>query len=117
MNSSDRPKAAPTYGHIKTETKGPVIVASIDGGPDAVFDAEIARQFKELVDRADRDPNVRAVVFTGTHPERFLSHADVQVAPIWRRRISADQHAYRWHRHADGKTNQQDPRCSELLWG
>jgi enoyl-CoA hydratase/carnithine racemase len=28
--------------------------------------------------RVDRDPSVHAVVFTGTHPERFISHADVR---------------------------------------
>ena len=42
-----------------------------------MLDQEIARQLKELVDRADKDPNIRAVVFTGTHPDRFLSHSDV----------------------------------------
>lgn len=68
---------APTSGHIDVETRGPVLVARIDGGPHALFDVVIAQQLKELVDRADRDPAVRAVVFTGTHPDRFLSHADV----------------------------------------
>ena len=38
----------------------------------------IAKQLKELVDRADRDPDIHAVVFTGTHPDRFLSHSDVR---------------------------------------
>lgn len=28
--------------------------------------------------RADRDPDIRAVVFTGAHPERFVSHAAVR---------------------------------------
>lgn len=41
--------------------------------------SEVARlQLAALVDRADRDPDVHAVVFTGTHPERFLSHSDVR---------------------------------------
>jgi enoyl-CoA hydratase/carnithine racemase len=31
-----------------------------------------------LVDRVDSDPSVHAVVFTGTHPERFVSHIDVR---------------------------------------
>jgi enoyl-CoA hydratase/carnithine racemase len=44
---------------------------------DALFDAALTKQLKELVDRADRDPNIHAVVFTGTHPDRFLSHSDV----------------------------------------
>jgi enoyl-CoA hydratase/carnithine racemase len=64
-------------GHITVEGEGGVLVARLDGGPHAVFDAEMARQLKELVDRADRDPDIHAVVFTGTHPDRFLSHSDV----------------------------------------
>ncbi|UUU36693.1 hypothetical protein JIX56_46635 [Streptomyces sp. CA-210063] len=44
-----------------------------------MFDPEITKQLKELVDRADRDPDIRAVVFTGTHPDRFLSHNRLDV--------------------------------------
>ncbi|MEU0076014.1 enoyl-CoA hydratase/isomerase family protein [Streptomyces sp. NPDC006332] len=65
-------------GHIAVEGDAGVLVARIDGGPHALFDPEIAKQLKELVDRADRDPDIRAVVFTGTHPDRFLSHSDVR---------------------------------------
>src|SRR5215217_7540061 len=67
-----------TETQLLVENHGPkVLVARIDGGPHALFDAAIAKQLKELVDRADRDPNIHAVVFTGTHPDRFLSHSDV----------------------------------------
>ena len=66
-----------THGHIDIEERGAVLVARIDGGPHALFDAALTKQLKELVDRADRDPNIHAVVFTGTHPDRFLSHSDV----------------------------------------
>jgi len=66
-----------TETQLLVENHGPkVLVARIDGGPHALFDAAIAKQLKELVDRADRDPNIHAVVFTGTHPDRFLSHSD-----------------------------------------
>src|SRR5205085_1772614 len=65
-------------GHIAVEGDAGVLVARIDGGPHALFDAAIAKQLKELVDRADRDPDIRAVVFTGTHTDRFLSHSDVR---------------------------------------
>jgi enoyl-CoA hydratase/carnithine racemase len=64
-------------GHIAVEEHTGVLVARFDGGPHALFDAAIADQLKELVDRADRDPGVHAVIFTGTHPDRFLSHSDV----------------------------------------
>ena len=65
-------------GHIAIEGHAGVLVARLHGGPHALFDPEMSRQLKELVDRADRDPNIRAVVFTGTHPDRFLSHSDVR---------------------------------------
>ncbi len=77
MNSNSRKTATGTHGHIDVEKRGAVLVARIDGGPHALFDVTISKQLKELVDRADRDPNIRAVVFTGAHPDRFLSHADV----------------------------------------
>ena len=70
--------ATKTSGHIDIESHGPVLVARIDGGPHAVFDAALVKQLKVLVDRADKDPNIHAVVFTGTHPDRFLSHSDVK---------------------------------------
>ena len=70
-------KPVNTHGHIDIEEHGAILIARIDGGQHAVFDAVISQQLKELVDRADRDPNIRAVVLTGTHPERFLSHSDV----------------------------------------
>src|SRR6266542_2162575 len=69
--------ATRTGGHIKVEDRGAILVAHIDGGPHALFDAALTKQLKELVDRVDRDPNIHAVVFTGTHPDRFLSHSDV----------------------------------------
>ena len=68
---------AQPVGHIALEGDGGVLVARLDGGPHALFDASMAKELKELVDRADRDPAIHAVVFTGTHPDRFLSHSDV----------------------------------------
>src|SRR5207237_6825969 len=35
-------------------------------------------QLEEFVDWVDHDPNVHAVVITGAHPKRFISHADVR---------------------------------------
>ncbi|KZX22559.1 enoyl-CoA hydratase/isomerase family protein [Rathayibacter tanaceti] len=76
VTTTDREVARPD-GHLDIDDRGAVLVARIDGGPHALFDVAIARELKELVDRADRDPDIRAVVFTGAHPDRFLSHADV----------------------------------------
>ena len=71
------PSRSQPAGRIIVEGSKGVLVARLDGGPHAVFDPEMADQLKALVDRADRDPDIHAVVFTGTHPDRFLSHSDV----------------------------------------
>ena len=65
-------------GGLEVEDRGAVLIVRVDGGPHALFGLEIANQLEELVDRVDRDPSVHAVVFTGAHPERFISHADVR---------------------------------------
>src|SRR6266542_3770554 len=78
QNNLNSGKSLRINGHIDVEDRGPVLVARIDGGPHALFDAALVKQLKELVDRADSDPKVHAVVFTGTHPDRFLSHSDVR---------------------------------------
>lgn len=65
-------------GRIDVEAHGAVLLARLDGGPHQVFGRDIDDQLDELVDRADRDPRIRAVVVTGVHPERFVSHAEVR---------------------------------------
>ncbi|MCX8562860.1 enoyl-CoA hydratase/isomerase family protein [Mycolicibacterium mucogenicum] len=65
-------------GDLVIEDRGPVLVARVDGGPHSLFGVQIANQLEALVDRADRDPGVHAVVFTGARPGRFVSHADVR---------------------------------------
>ena len=65
--------------YIQTEERdGGVIVARFVGNELGLFGREAAPELFDLVERADRDPNVRAVVFTGSHPHRFISHADLQ---------------------------------------
>ncbi|MFF3659393.1 enoyl-CoA hydratase/isomerase family protein [Streptomyces olivochromogenes] len=65
-------------GHLEIEDRGAVLVVRVDGGPHQVFGLDIAGQLDKLVARVDRDPGIRAVVFTGAHPERFVSHAAVR---------------------------------------
>ena len=69
---------AEVRGNLEIEDRGAVLVARIDGGPLGLFGNDIAEQLDALVDRAEADPAVHAVVFTGTHPERFVSHAEVR---------------------------------------
>jgi enoyl-CoA hydratase len=66
-----------TNSRLAVESRGSSWIVQIDGGPLQVFGAELLRQLEALIERADADPNVRAVVFTSAHPSRFMSHADV----------------------------------------
>lgn len=70
--------AAEVHGTIDVEDRGAVLVARIDGGPLGLFGNDIAEQLDALVERADASSSVQAVVFTGTHPGRFVSHAEVR---------------------------------------
>jgi enoyl-CoA hydratase/carnithine racemase len=65
-------------GGFEIEDRGAVLIVRVDGGPHGLFGLEIANELEKLVDRVDRDPGVHAVVFTGAHPGRFISHADVR---------------------------------------
>lgn len=65
-------------GGLEIEDRGAVLIVRVDGGPHGLFGLEIVNQLEKLVDRVDRDQGVHAVVFTGAHPERFVSHADVR---------------------------------------
>ena len=64
--------------HLDIEDRGATFIVRVDGGPHSLFGVDIADELDELVDRADRDPSVHAVVFTGARPGRFVSHADVR---------------------------------------
>ena len=59
------------------EEHGTTLIVRINGGKHALLTPHIATQLGTLVDRADKDPNIHAVVFTRAQPDRFLSHADV----------------------------------------
>jgi enoyl-CoA hydratase len=65
-------------GSLEIEDRGATLLVRVDGGPLGLFGNDIAEQLEALVSRADSDPYVHAVVFTGTHPERFVSHAEVR---------------------------------------
>jgi len=64
--------------HLEIEDRGATLIVRVDGGPHSLFGVDIANELDELVGRVDRDPSVHAVVFTGSRPGRFVSHADVR---------------------------------------
>jgi enoyl-CoA hydratase len=63
---------------IAVEQRGRVLVARLHGGPRGEFGREIAADLGALVTRAETDDSVGAVVITGTHPERFVAHANLR---------------------------------------
>ena len=63
---------------IEVEQRGRVLIARLHGGPRGEFGPEIAADLDALVTRAETDDGVGAVVITGTHPERFVAHANLR---------------------------------------
>ena len=63
---------------IDVEQRGRVLLARLQGGPRGEFGPEIAADLEALVSRAETDESVGAVVITGTHPERFVAHANLR---------------------------------------
>ena len=53
------------------------------GPPHGELGPAIADDLAALVTRAETDAGVGDVVLTGTHPERFVAHADVRWLQEW----------------------------------
>src|SRR5215212_1513771 len=64
-------------GDVRTELRGRVLLATVDNPPHALMDATIVDALERVVERAEHDDGVGAVVLTGAHPERFVAHYDV----------------------------------------
>ncbi|MBB5498790.1 enoyl-CoA hydratase/isomerase family protein [Paraburkholderia sp. MM5384-R2] len=65
-------------GRLDVETRGSVLVVRLEGGPYGLMGLNMADELSALVDRVESDPAVTAVILTGTHPGRFIGHADVR---------------------------------------
>ena len=106
---------------LEVEDHGSTLLVRVDGGPYGLFGLDIAAQLDELVNRADKDPNIHAVVFTGAHPSRFVSHADVrwlqeggaEVPSVGRRGAAA---AGRRRQVRDGPGVARRPRRRRTTW-
>lgn len=69
--------ASKSKAQLLVEERGSTLLVMVDGGEHGLFGLNIAGQLDQLVNRAEEDPNIHAVVFTGADPDRFVSHADV----------------------------------------
>src|SRR3954454_12989414 len=73
-----RTTTAPLRLGIAVEQRGRVLLARLQGGPHGEFGPELAADLDALVTRAETDDSVGAVVITGTHPGRFVAHAELR---------------------------------------
>lgn len=69
---------APLRLGIAIEQRGRVLIARLQGGPRGEFGPELAADLDALVTRAETDEGIGAVVITGTHPGRFVAHAELR---------------------------------------
>src|SRR5919109_3555804 len=65
-------------GEVRVEQRGRVMLATLANPPHALMDAAMVAGLGELVDRAEADAGVGAVVLTGAHSERFIAHYEVR---------------------------------------
>jgi enoyl-CoA hydratase/carnithine racemase len=64
-------------GEIHVDRRGRVLQATLDNPPHGLMDSDMVAALGALVQRAEADDAVGAVVLTGAHPERFVAHYDV----------------------------------------
>ena len=64
-------------GEVRTEQRGRTLLATLDNPPHGLMDADMVDGLERVVERAESDEGVGAVVLTGAHPERFVAHYNV----------------------------------------
>jgi enoyl-CoA hydratase/carnithine racemase len=62
---------------IRIEKRGRILIARIHNPPHQFMTGPMTAELGALVRRADSDPNVGVVIFTGSDPERFIAHYDI----------------------------------------
>jgi enoyl-CoA hydratase/carnithine racemase len=68
---------AGTGSQVRIERRGRVVLATLDNPPHALISAPMVAELLALVETAENDPGVGAVVLTGSHPDRFIAHYDI----------------------------------------
>lgn len=63
---------------VTVERRDRVLLATLANPPHGLIDSAMVDGLDRLVRRAEEDPEVGAVVLTGSHPERFIAHYDVE---------------------------------------
>jgi len=66
------------FEYLDVEVSGSVLIVRLNGGPHGMMGLAMADELAVFMDRLEADASIDAVVFTGTHPGRFIGHADVR---------------------------------------
>jgi enoyl-CoA hydratase/carnithine racemase len=66
------------FDRLNLDLNDGVAVVRMDGGPLGMLDRPLVADLARLVDLADHDPAIKAIVLTGARPDRFAGHADVR---------------------------------------
>jgi enoyl-CoA hydratase len=64
--------------YIKTEQLGQILIAKFYNPPHALLCKPMVEEFDALVDQAEIDPNIKVVILSSLHEDRFLAHYDVE---------------------------------------
>jgi enoyl-CoA hydratase/carnithine racemase len=64
-------------GTIHVEQRESVLIGTFDNPPHGMIDRGSVAALEQLVERAENEDGIDAVVLTGSHPERFVAHYDV----------------------------------------
>jgi enoyl-CoA hydratase len=65
-------------GEVVVEQRGRVALATLANPPHGLIDSAMVDALDRLVRRAEEEPGIGAVVLTGSHPQRFIAHYDVE---------------------------------------
>lgn len=64
-------------GDVRVEQRGRALLATLDNPPHGLMDSAMVEGLAALVERAESEDGIGAVVLTGAHAERFVAHYDV----------------------------------------
>ncbi len=62
---------------IQTDQQGRVLIARLGNPHHGLMNNTMVAELLQLVTEADQNPNVGAVIFTGSHADIFISHFDI----------------------------------------
>ncbi|MBU1193557.1 MAG: enoyl-CoA hydratase/isomerase family protein [Proteobacteria bacterium] len=65
------------YEKLTVEQDGMVVVAAINHPPANSMGQGVLRDLNDLLDKCEKDDNVRAIIITGTGPKLFSAGADI----------------------------------------